>query len=140
MAKAAIVNEQLGADEITDLLAISYSSPDYIGHSFGPNSIETEDCFLRLDQELGELLNFLDSKVGKDKYLVFLTADHGVAHIPGILKENKIPGGNFEDADIRKELNLTIESIFGIKNLENVLTIGDTPSDILSGDSAGIGS
>lgn len=68
-AKAALLNEQLGQDVVTDILAISFSSPDYIGHSYGPNSIESEDGFLRLDKELGELLDFLDSKVGKTQYL-----------------------------------------------------------------------
>ena len=72
-AKTAIINEQLGSDSITDILALSYSSPDYIGHSFGPNSIEAEDGFLRLDRELGDLLEFLDTKVGKDQYTIFLS-------------------------------------------------------------------
>jgi hypothetical protein len=93
MAKAALTGEQLGADNITDLLAISFSSPDYIGHSFGPNSVEQEDDYLRLDKDLGSFLNFLDAKVGKGQYLVFLSADHAVAHVPGFSKENKLPGG-----------------------------------------------
>ncbi|MBK5272760.1 MAG: alkaline phosphatase family protein, partial [Bacteroidia bacterium] len=63
MAKAAIKGEQLGADDITDFLAISFSSPDLIGHTFGPNSIEEEDDYLRLDKELGDLLDYLDSNV-----------------------------------------------------------------------------
>jgi hypothetical protein len=75
MAKAAVDGEQLGADSITDLLALSLSTPDYIGHTFGPNSVEAEDMFLRLDRELGSFLDFLDEKVGKGEYLVFLTAD-----------------------------------------------------------------
>ncbi len=66
-AKEAIIHEQLGADNITDLLAESFSSPDLIGHSFGPASIEQEDDFLRLDKELEAFLNFLDSKVGKNQ-------------------------------------------------------------------------
>ena len=92
-AKAAITAEQLGADNITDFLAISFSSPDYIGHTFGPNSVEAEDGFLRLDKELGSLLDFLDMKVGKDQYTVFLSADHGVAQVPEFMQENKIPAG-----------------------------------------------
>jgi predicted AlkP superfamily pyrophosphatase or phosphodiesterase len=56
---------------ITDFLAISFSAPDYIGHTFGPNSIEEEDCYLRLDKEFGGLLDYLDAKVGKDQYTVF---------------------------------------------------------------------
>jgi len=92
-AKEAITNEQLGADAITDFLAVSFSSTDYIGHTFGPNSMEEEDNFLRLDKDLGNLLEFLDAKVGKGQYTVFLSADHGVLQVPEFLKENKIPAG-----------------------------------------------
>jgi hypothetical protein len=63
-AKAAVNNEALGTDNITDFLTVSFSSTDYIGHSFGPNSIEEEDNLLRLDKDLGEFLDFLDAKVG----------------------------------------------------------------------------
>ena len=71
-AKAAINAEQLGADDITDFLTISFSSPDYIGHNFGPNSVEAEDGFLRLDKDLGNLFDFLDTKIGKGQYTAFL--------------------------------------------------------------------
>jgi predicted AlkP superfamily pyrophosphatase or phosphodiesterase len=116
-AKAAISNEQLGADGITDMIAISYSAPDYIGHSFGPNSIEEEDNYLRLDKELGSLLDFLDAKVGKNQYVVFLSADHGVAHIPEFLKENKMPGGRLMMADLAKSLNKSLNGIYNIANM-----------------------
>ena len=86
-AKAAIEGEKLGSSAYTDFLAISFSSPDYIGHSFGPNSIEIEDMYLRLDRDMADFLKYLDAKVGKGQYLLFLTADHGVAHIPGFAKE-----------------------------------------------------
>ncbi|HET6995659.1 MAG TPA: alkaline phosphatase PafA [Chitinophagaceae bacterium] len=92
-AKAAITHEQLGSDNTTDILALSFSSPDYIGHTFGPNSVEAEDGFLKLDKELGSLLDFLDAKVGKGQYTVFLSADHGAVQVPEFLKENKIPAG-----------------------------------------------
>lgn len=92
-AKAAIEAEGLGNDEYADFLAISFSSPDYIGHQYGPNSIEVEDNYLRLDKELEAFFIYLDKKFGKN-YTVFLTADHGVAHAPGYSKEKKIPGGN----------------------------------------------
>jgi len=92
-AKEAVINEQLGTDNITDFLAVSFSSTDYIGHTFGPNSIEEEDNFLRLDRDLGNLFNFLDAKVGKGQYIVFLSADHGAVQVPEFLKENKIPAG-----------------------------------------------
>jgi len=92
-AKEAVINEQLGADDITDFLAVSFSSTDYVGHTFGPNSIEQEDNFLRLDRDLGNLFNFLDAKVGKGQYTVFLSADHGAVQVPEFLTENKIPAG-----------------------------------------------
>ena len=104
-AKIAVTEEQLGVDAVTDFLAVSFSSPDYIGHTFGPNSLEAEDGFLRLDQELGDFLNFLDSKVGKDQYTVFLSADHGVAQIPEFMTENKLTGGRVFMNRITGQLN-----------------------------------
>jgi arylsulfatase A-like enzyme len=117
MAKAAVINEKLGKGDATDFLAVSFSSPDYIGHSYGPNSWEMVDDYVRLDAELGKLLSFLDATVGKNQYTVFLTADHAVAHVPGFMKEHKLPGGLFEAAGIRKELNDQIKSKFGISNV-----------------------
>ncbi|MBA2249988.1 MAG: alkaline phosphatase family protein [Chitinophagaceae bacterium] len=116
MAKAAIENEKLGTNSVPDMLAISVSSTDYIGHRFGPNSVEIEDTYLRLDNDISDFLNFLDSKEGKGNYLLFLSADHGVAHIPAFLKENKMPGGFFNESDLAKEINTHIERVFSIKN------------------------
>ena len=89
MAKAAVINEKMGKGAATDLLAISFSSPDYIGHAFGPNSWEMVDDYVRLDDELGKFFQFLDATVGKNQYTVFLTADHAVAHVAGFMKEHK---------------------------------------------------
>jgi predicted AlkP superfamily pyrophosphatase or phosphodiesterase len=111
-AKAALLAEQLGTDHITDFLAVSFSSPDYVGHSFGPNSVEAEDVYLRFDKELGEFFDFLDAKVGKNEYLVFLSADHGAAHVPQFLKENKIPAGSFSHSTI-DTLNASLQKQFG---------------------------
>jgi predicted AlkP superfamily pyrophosphatase or phosphodiesterase len=112
-AKAAVNSEQLGADNITDFLAISLSSPDYIGHSFGPNSVEEEDCYLRLDKEIGELLNFLDNKIGKNQYLFFLSADHGAAHAPEFLKEHHIPAGRVNMIGLSKAMKPALKKRFG---------------------------
>lgn len=114
-AKAAIDNEKLGAGTVTDFLALSISSTDYIGHAFGPNSVEIEDTYLRLDRDIADFLTYLDKKLGAGNYLFFLTADHGVAHIPGFLQEHKIPAGTFNDGNIAKEINEAIEKNFGIK-------------------------
>lgn len=70
-AKAALEGEGLGKGTTTDFLAISFSSPDYIGHAFGPNSVEIEDTYLRFDKELGDFLKFLDVKIGVGQYLFF---------------------------------------------------------------------
>ena len=104
MAKAAIDNEQLGKDDITDFLALSFSSPDYIGHKFGINAIEVEDTYLRLDRDLANLLSYLDTKVGKGAYTVFLTADHGAAHNPNFLIDNKIPAGYFPSGQVLRDI------------------------------------
>ena len=116
-AKAAITAEQLGTDNITDFLAVSYSSPDYIGHTFGPNSVESEDGFLRLDKELGDFFDFLDKKVGKDQYTVFLSADHGVAHTPEFSQENKLPGGRVFMADVTKQLNTKLNAKYKVNDI-----------------------
>ena len=116
MAKAAIAGEGLGKGPLTDMLAVSFSAPDYIGHNFGPNSIEVEDMYLRFDRDLALFLNDLDATVGKGQYLIFLTADHGVAQVPGFLAGHRLPGGTLDDALIRKALNDSIKAEFGITN------------------------
>ena len=117
MAKAAINGEQLGGGQSTDMLAVSLSTPDYIGHAYGPNSIEAEDGFLRLDKDLGTFLNFLDTTVGKGDYLVFLSSDHGVANVPAFLKANKIPAGNFDNEKVGEEINLLLKEKTTADNL-----------------------
>jgi predicted AlkP superfamily pyrophosphatase or phosphodiesterase len=114
-AKAAIENEGLGKNGVTDFLAVSISSTDYIGHTFGPNSIEVEDCYLRLDKDIENFLNYLDTKLGKGNYTLFLSADHGVAHTPGFLNEHKIPGGTFDETELMRDLNKQIEERSGVK-------------------------
>ncbi len=86
-AKALIMNESLGRDDKTDYLSVSFSSTDYVGHLFGPSSLESEDNILRLDRTLAELLSFVDTQVGLDKTLIVLTADHGGPEAPGYLRE-----------------------------------------------------
>lgn len=94
MAKAAIEGEELGTreDGDTDFLAVSLSSTDYIGHRYATYSMEIEDTYLRLDQELKEFFDYLDGRYGKDGYLFFLTADHAAAHNLTFLEDKKLPG------------------------------------------------
>lgn len=117
LAKAAVENEALGSDAITDFLAISISSTDYVGHQFGPNSIEIEDTYLRLDRDLATFFSYLDTKVGKGNYTVFLSADHAVQHNAGFLIDNKINAGVFPSSAILKELNKQLEAEFKINNI-----------------------
>ncbi len=88
-AMKAIENENLGKDEFTDFLTLSFSSTDYVGHEFGPRSMEIQDTYLRFDETLAKLLAYLDNTVGKDNYLLFLTADHAGAENPNYLKDKK---------------------------------------------------
>ncbi len=116
-AKAVLVNEQLGKDSVTDFLAVSFSSTDYIGHSFGPNSIEIEDTYLRLDKELELFLSILDKQVGAGNYTVFLTADHGVAHVPGFLEKHRLPNGGVTGSKVDVALNQELKTQFGVDSL-----------------------
>jgi predicted AlkP superfamily pyrophosphatase or phosphodiesterase len=104
IATQTLINEKMGLDDITDLLAVSFSSPDYIGHAFGPNSWETLDGYIKLDELLAQFFTTLDQQVGKDNYTVFLTADHAVAPIPGYAQKHKIPAGTITDDGIKNEL------------------------------------
>jgi predicted AlkP superfamily pyrophosphatase or phosphodiesterase len=90
-AKAAIAGEALGQDEITDYLSISFSSTDYVGHLFGPSSLESEDNILRLDRVLAELFTYIDEQVGLDETLIVLSGDHGGPDAPGYLNSMGIP-------------------------------------------------
>lgn len=117
MARRAQMEYGLGKGAATDFLAISLSSTDYVGHRFGPNSIEIEDTYLRLDIDLAELMQHLDKQVGKGNYTLFLTADHGVAHVPGFMNENRLPAGNWENDQLMKEMNLALKNKFGADSL-----------------------
>ncbi len=121
VAKVALVAEDMGKDDWTDFLAISYSSPDNIGHACGPNSVEVEDTYIRLDKNLEDLFTLLDKEIGKDQYTVFLTADHGVADVPQYLTDIKIPSGNFNTANLQVKLNDFLASYFpGKKVIESI--------------------
>jgi predicted AlkP superfamily pyrophosphatase or phosphodiesterase len=117
LAKAAIQAEQLGKRGATDFLAMSFSTPDYVGHRFGPNAVEVEDVYLRLDIELANFLNFLDINIGKGNYSLFLSADHGAAYNSRFLTDNKIPSGYWQGAQVQRQLNEDLEKKYGIRNL-----------------------
>ncbi len=113
----AMKGEQLGTDSITDFLAISFSSTDYVGHWFGVNSKEIQDTYIRLDRDLERILKYLDTKVGAGEYTVFLTADHGAINVPAYLKDQKIPAGYINRTEIQSELGEFIKYKYGSANL-----------------------
>lgn len=113
LALAAIEGEQLGADAITDLLAISYSSPDILGHRMGPRAIEVEDMYLRLDLELARLLDELDRRVGPSNYTLFLTADHAAIDVPAYLASLKGNAGYPDAKAMESRLNAALAKRFG---------------------------
>jgi predicted AlkP superfamily pyrophosphatase or phosphodiesterase len=141
-AKSALMGEQMGKDDVTDFLAISFSTPDYVGHSMGPNSVELEDTYLRLDKNLEDLLKRLDKEVGESNYVVFLTADHAVAEVPQFLKDNKVPAGNFSWSNVEAGLTEHLQKQFPGKKVIDKITNEQVyfNHDVFSGDpkSAGI--
>ncbi|HEX8576428.1 MAG TPA: alkaline phosphatase PafA [Flavobacterium sp.] len=112
-AMKAIEKEELGKDDVTDFLALSFSSTDYVGHILGPRSMELQDTYLRLDQTIAEFLAYLDTTVGKGNYLVFLTADHAGAENARYLNDNKYNVTNVEQKDIRAALKKHATTTFG---------------------------
>ena len=112
-AKKAIENENLGKDNITDFLTVSFSATDYIGHLLGPRSIELQDTYLRLDETIADFLTYLDKTVGKGNYLVFLTADHAGAENANYLKDNKYKVDNIHAKNIQNDLKEFSVTTFG---------------------------
>ncbi|AWX43862.1 Alkaline phosphatase [Flagellimonas maritima] len=122
-ALEALEKENLGKDAITDFLAISFSSTDYIGHKFGVNSKEMQDAYLRLDLDLERILLALDEKVGEGSYTVFLTADHGAINVPAYLRDQKIPAGYLNLKELKIKFNEFLKYKYGstdiVKNISN---------------------
>lgn len=117
LAKAAIEYEKLGQGAVTDMLAVSLSSTDYVGHKFGVNAIEMEDTYLRLDKDLTDFFKYLDAKVGKGNYTVFLTADHGAAHNIDFSKDNKLNSAKWSGGTVMREMNKKLEEQFKVKDI-----------------------
>jgi predicted AlkP superfamily pyrophosphatase or phosphodiesterase len=101
-AEKAITNEKLGEDSETDLLTVSFSSNDYVGHRFGPYSQEVMDMTLRVDRQIGTLLDFVDARVGLRNTVVVFTADHGASPVPEHAALMHLPGRRYQKADLRK--------------------------------------
>ena len=105
MAIAALHGEKLGKGKYTDMLCVSYSQTDIIGHEWGTRGSHTDEAYLQLDKDVARLLRALDAQVGSGNYIVFLTADHGAAHNWRYQREHNLPGGPFYGGDFQKALN-----------------------------------
>ncbi len=124
-AISCINAEKLGKGNFPDFLSISFSSTDYIGHQFGPSSIELEDTYLRLDQDISELLSFLDSYIGQNNILFFLTADHGGVYSGTQLDSAKLSNGNTDFKSIKSQLEQALENKYGKKESDWIASISN---------------
>ena len=113
-ALEAIQKEELGKDQFSDFLCLSFSSTDILGHAFGPTSVELEDMYLRLDFEIARLVDVLEKKVGKDNFVLFLTADHAVVPVPQSLVDRKLPGGYVFLEELITSLKTELITTFGV--------------------------
>lgn len=123
MAQALVENERIGTNDDTDLLAVSISSTDAIGHTYGTRGKENWAVYQQFDRDLGAFIDFLDRRIGRDNYLLFLTADHGAAHNPNFLKRNHLPAGGWDAGALFKKVNAALAEKFGVSHLiagENV--------------------
>jgi len=112
-AMQAIEKEQMGVDDFTDLLCVSFSSTDYVGHQFGMHSREIQDTYLRLDQDIARMLKWLDQKFGKENYLLFLTADHGGAPTPSYMQTLQSVGGYWKSDRLEQLLEDSLSARYG---------------------------
>jgi predicted AlkP superfamily pyrophosphatase or phosphodiesterase len=111
MAEDAVDKLQLGRGPGTDFLSVSFSSVDYVGHAFGPRSWEIQDELARLDRDLDELFTHLDKTVGRGKYVVAFSSDHGVAPVPEDLRKTGIDAGRLNLEEVRSRIEQTLEPL-----------------------------
>ena len=116
-AKRLVEEEHLGKDEDTDLLVVSFSSTDYVGHKFGPDAEETKSTYAALDQTIADLLVYLDQQMGENNYLLMLTADHGAGTSPEIIEKNRLKGGNFNSNEVKNSLDSVLVLKYGVNDL-----------------------
>ena len=118
LAKAAIEGEELGRGEVSDILTVSLSAPDAIGHRFGPASKQVQDYYILLDRYLADFFDYLDEEFGMENVLIFLTADHGGAYVPEYMSDLGIPTGHSEfgvsaSGQVRRAVEEYLEEAYG---------------------------
>ncbi len=112
-AEHALAAEKLGQHQGTDILAVSFSSNDYVGHALGPDSPEVRDMAIRTDRLLGKLLDDVDKTVGLANVVFVMTADHGVAPVPEVNEARHMIGGRNSDSDLAKAMNAALVAKYG---------------------------
>jgi hypothetical protein len=112
-AAALVDGLQLGADDTTDFLGVSFSTPDLVGHLFGPRSHEIQDVYARLDRTIGALLDHLDRRVGRDRYVVALASDHGVSRLPEDLRQEGLDAGRVNTTRLTEALERAAQALAG---------------------------
>jgi hypothetical protein len=113
MAIAAIVNEELGQHGVTDMIHIGFNATKYLARHFSTWSVETQDTYLRLDQDIAHLLEFLDNQLGMENVLVYLTAENALAVDPNYLAESRIPSGFFNYRTSVSLLKSYLNAVYG---------------------------
>ncbi|MBQ9356297.1 MAG: alkaline phosphatase family protein [Prevotella sp.] len=113
MAIATLEGEQLGKGDDTDMLCVSYSQTDVIGHRWGTRGEHTDEAYLQLDRDLGRLLSALDSHVGEGNYLLFLTADHGAAHNWAYMQEHNLSAGPWSSSQMKQWIGQELAAAYG---------------------------
>jgi predicted AlkP superfamily pyrophosphatase or phosphodiesterase len=113
LAERAVAAEQLGRHDTTDILAVSFSSNDYVGHAYGPDSPEVHDISVRTDRLFDKFFRFLDAQVGAQNILFVLTADHGVAPVPEVNAERKMPGGRLPAHGVTDAVQAALAAKYG---------------------------
>ena len=108
-----IKNERLGKGDVTDYISICYSATDYIAHRFGPSSVEMGDAIFRLDDDIKNLLSFVNDSIGKKNVLIYFTAAHGISEIPAVLEMNRIPSGYFQQNQALQLLRTYLNAVYG---------------------------
>ena len=112
-SERAVDTEQLGRHPDTDVLTVSFSANDYVGHALGPDAPEVRDMSLRVDLQIGKLLQYIDQKIGLSNTLVVMTADHGISPLPEVNKQRKLPGGRFDQNQLFKTLQDALVAKYG---------------------------
>ncbi len=128
LAQAAIENEQLGADDVPDVLSVSFSANDILGHYLGPNSPEVQDMTIRTDRMLAEFLAYVDKKIGLQNTLIAFTADHGVAPVPEHAQTLGL-GGRIEVKEVAETISNALNKQFGEEKWVSSITYGNVYFD-----------